>query len=72
MTAFTILIHELARHGQVTYAQLLRRHPSWRFGNFAAAVYKARKRGIVKKERGRGTPIVVCGECPCCGRPLAK
>lgn len=73
MGAFTILITELARHGQTTYTALLRKYgDKYDYGDFTHAVYEARKRGLITKARGRGTPIVACGECPCCGRPLAK
>lgn len=70
MSAFDILVTELARHGSVTYAQLLRRHPTYSMTNFANAVHTARKLGLATKEGGHGTPIVAVGCCPTCGRKL--
>lgn len=72
MSALRILIHELARGGgKTTYATLLRRHgDDYGLDDFAHAVYRARKAGIVVNDAGRGKPIVATGDCPCCGRKL--
>ena len=71
MSAFQILIRELARHGTITYAELLRRHGhTYDASHFGHAVHKARKLGLATKDKGRGTPIVATGACPCCGRKL--
>jgi len=70
MTAYQILIHELATRGRVTYAELCQRHPEYERNNYVAAVYKARKRGLVVTEGRKGAVIVAIGACPCCGRTL--
>ena len=72
-SAFATLMRELAAHGSVTYAQLMRQHGD-RFDrvNFASAVHKARRMGIVLDDPGKNKPIVAAGACPCCGRPLKK
>jgi hypothetical protein len=69
-SAFAILVRELAKHGSVTYGDLLKRHPQFHRDNFATAVFKARKLGIAVDNPGKGKPIVAAGECPCCGRKL--
>lgn len=70
MSAYQILIAELAKHGSVTYAQLLRRHPAYDMDHFAHAVWKAKRLGLATKDKGRGAPIVAVGACPCCERKL--
>ena len=73
MTAYQLLITELAKHGRTTYTLLLRRYGHiYDFEHFASAVYKARKLGIVTSDKGRGKPIVLAAGavCPCCGRTL--
>jgi hypothetical protein len=72
MTAYRLLLHELARSGgRTTYAALQRRYGTLFDANsFAVAVYKARQRGVVVDDGGRGKPIVAVGCCPCCGRKL--
>lgn len=72
MTAYQILLHELAAHGRVTYAELVTRHPEYDQYNYVAAVYKARKRGLVVIEGRKGAVIVAVGACPCCGQPLGS
>lgn len=68
MTAYQLLLHELATHGQTTYAALCRTYPDYDY--FTAAVLKARRLGIVEQARGKNRPIVAVGCCPCCGRTL--
>lgn len=73
MTAYQLLITELARHGRTTYAALLRRYGHiYEFDHFAHAVRKARKLGIVTPDGGKGKPIVLTAGavCACCGRKL--
>lgn len=70
VSAFQILIHELAQHGQTTYKALCRKYPDYAYENFTAAVYKARRLGIAEQARGKSQPIVAIGCCPCCGRKL--
>lgn len=72
-SAFAVLMRELAQHHSVTYAHLMRRHGA-RFDlvNFASAVHKARRMGIVLDDPGKHKPIVAVGACPCCGRKLGR
>lgn len=70
MTAYQILMHELATHGRTTYQELCDRYPEYDANNYAAAVYKARKLGIVRREGRRRVVIIATGACPCCGRQL--
>lgn len=71
MSAFQILISELAQRSTITYADLLRRHGKrYDYTDFTHAVWKARKLGLVTNDKGRGKPIVATGACPCCGRKL--
>lgn len=70
MTAYQLLLHELAQHGQTTYAALCKKYPAYDYYCFTSAVLKARRLGIVAKSSGHGTPIVAIGCCPCCGRKL--
>lgn len=70
MTAYTILLHEVAAHGQTTYKALMRKYSAYSYESWTAAVYKARRLGIVETARGKNKPIVAVGECPCCGRAL--
>lgn len=74
MSALKILIHELARGGgQTTYATLMKRHgDDYGLDDFAHAVWRARRRGIVVDDGGKGKPIIARGDCPCCGRRLSK
>jgi hypothetical protein len=70
MTAYQILMHELAAHGRVTYAELCARHPEYDHVNYSNAVYKARKLGIVRTEGRKNVVIIATGACPCCGRAI--
>ena len=72
MSAFRLLIRELVqRGGSVTYAELEQRYGKhYEFKRFAAAVYYARRLGLVTRDRKVSAPIVIVkdAECPCCGR----
>lgn len=76
MTAFTILMNELATRGVTTYARLVQRYGArYDYFSFTAAVHKARKLGLVAPPTGtRGGPIeIVAGaRCPCCGREFGE
>lgn len=73
MSALRILIQELARGGGITtYRTLMRRHgDEYDLNDFAHAVHRARKKGIVATGK-RGAPIVAAGACPCCGQALRR
>lgn len=72
MSAFRLLIRELVqRGGSVTYAELAQRYGRhYDFKRFAAAVYYARRLGLVTRDRKTNAPISIVNgaECPCCGR----
>ena len=72
MTAYTILLHELAAHGQTTYKALMRKYSAYSYESWTAAVYKARRLDDAQPARGQNKPIVAVGECPCCGRKLKE
>lgn len=70
LTHKQILLRELAQHGGITYAELLRRWPDHDRRGFAAAVLKLSRQGIVRGPLRNGGPIEATGDCPCCGREL--
>lgn len=76
MSAFTILIAELALRGATTYARLVRVYGDhYDYFSFTAAVHRARELGLVAPPTGkRGGPITPArgARCPCCGREIGK
>lgn len=75
MTAYQVLMHELAAHGVTTYKRLLAQYEAqgYSYEMFTQAVYKAKLAGLVTRENRHDAPIVAVpgATCPCCGHPLA-
>lgn len=70
---YRALMEDLARNGgRTTYPRLLAHYDEdYHYQGFCAAVYRARRRGVVKKSK-RGTIIEAVGVCPCCGRRFSQ
>ena len=75
MTHYAILLRDLATHGRTTYRELIDRHgeQGYTYGGFVAAVFRARKDGVIvaTPKHARGV-IVQATHCPCCGRKMKE
>jgi hypothetical protein len=74
MTHLQVLIRALARHGRVTYADLVERNKArgYTYRGFVQAVRDAQFKGVARPPISQGHPIEITGPCPMCGRSLRK